>query len=128
MSCVIEVGLGEQAHVGSLGEVLAQKPIGVFVGSSLPRRFRIAEVDVDADLADYVGECLAVLLSHPAVKKQFHAQVRTIDRGPIDGPARNLELIAREIQTCDDSREFDKGLNLIIQAIQTQVQQPPKAH
>ena len=33
-------------QVGALGEVLAQQPVGVLVGAPLPRRVRVAEVDL----------------------------------------------------------------------------------
>lgn len=59
--------------------------------------------------------------------QQFHATVRTLDRGPrpTNGPASNLALIAREIQTCDDDHEFEVGLDLIIQAIASRIQDNP---
>ncbi len=44
----VEVGLGESRHVGAFGEVLTQEPIGVLVGSSLPRRLGVTDLDVDA--------------------------------------------------------------------------------
>jgi hypothetical protein len=39
-----------QSYIGALGEVLAQQPVGVLVGATLPGRVRVAEVDVDVDV------------------------------------------------------------------------------
>jgi hypothetical protein len=44
----VELGSGDGEEVGALGEVLAQQPVGVLVGSALPGSVRIAEEDVDA--------------------------------------------------------------------------------
>lgn len=85
---------------------------GGFVGT-------LAEAGVDTRLIHTTWHLLiSYLLGY---LQQFHAQVRTIDRGPRphDGPAANLDLIAREIVTCDDNREFDKGLDLIIAGVQS---------
>jgi len=44
----VEVGFGDGAEVGALGEVLAQQAVGVLVGAALPGGVRVAEVDLDA--------------------------------------------------------------------------------
>ena len=36
MGSLVKVGLGEEAHVGAFGEVLAEQSVGVFVGSPFP--------------------------------------------------------------------------------------------
>jgi hypothetical protein len=42
-----EFGLTVERQIRSLGEILAQQAIGVFVGTALPRALRIAKIDVD---------------------------------------------------------------------------------
>ena len=42
-----EFGLAVQGELGSLGQVLAQQAIGVFVGAALPRALGIAKIDFD---------------------------------------------------------------------------------
>ena len=41
----LEVLLGPAGQVGAFGEVLAQQPVGVLVGASLPGAVGVAEVD-----------------------------------------------------------------------------------
>jgi len=54
--------------------------------------------------------------------QQFHAAVRTFPRGrSLEGPARNLLRIAAQIEACDDDREFDAGLDLIVQSIASRI-------
>src|SRR5262252_2173658 len=43
----VELRLRVDREVGSLGKILPQQPIGVLIGSTLPRTLRIAKVDVD---------------------------------------------------------------------------------
>jgi hypothetical protein len=43
----VELGLGVAAEVGALGQVLADKPIPVLVGASLPGRVRVTEEDLN---------------------------------------------------------------------------------
>jgi hypothetical protein len=43
----VELRLRVHRHVGSLGKMLPQQPIGVLIGSTLPRTLRVAKVDVD---------------------------------------------------------------------------------
>src|SRR6516165_9443506 len=43
----VELRLRVDREVGSLGKILPQQPIGVLIGSTLPRALRIAKVDVD---------------------------------------------------------------------------------
>src|SRR6202022_4632410 len=50
VSDAIEVSLGQLAQIGALGEVLAQQPVGVLVGTALPRRVRIAGVHLDTSV------------------------------------------------------------------------------
>ena len=52
---LVEVFLGDQAHVGAFGEVLAEEPVGVFVGASLPRGLGVTEVDVDSGVDTELG-------------------------------------------------------------------------
>jgi hypothetical protein len=44
----VQRSLVELAQVGTLGQVLAQQPIGVLVGAPLPRAARVTELDLDA--------------------------------------------------------------------------------
>ena len=41
----VEVGLGVRRQIGSVNEVLPQQPVGVFIGTALPRTLRIAEIN-----------------------------------------------------------------------------------
>ena len=43
-----EIGSAVLGKVSSTGKELAEQPIGVLVGAALPRRVRVAEVDLDA--------------------------------------------------------------------------------
>ena len=52
---MVEVSLGEGGHVGAFGEVLAEEPVGVLVGSSLPRGFGVTEVDLDTGVDGELG-------------------------------------------------------------------------
>jgi hypothetical protein len=60
----VERGLVELAEVAALGKVLAEQPIGVFVGAALPGAARVAEIDlharVDGELG-VLGHLLAVI-------------------------------------------------------------------
>ena len=81
--------------IGSLREVLPQQPVGVFVGSALPRALRIAEVDVDFGFhgeALMIGEFLAAIPGQRLVElvRQF---ARLLDQGVDHGlrlPVRDL--------------------------------------
>src|SRR6266566_1964374 len=53
----VEMGLGVRRQIGSVREVLPQQPVGVFVGSALPRALRIAEIDGDVG---FHGEALMI--------------------------------------------------------------------
>ena len=46
-SYFVQFRLRVYRQVRSLGEVLSQQPISVFIGSTLPRTLRIAEVDIN---------------------------------------------------------------------------------
>ena len=46
-SYFVQLRLRVYRQVRSLGEVLSQQPISVFIGSTLPRTLRIAEVDIN---------------------------------------------------------------------------------
>jgi len=41
---------GLQAEVFSLGQVVSQEAVGIFVDAALPRAMRVGEVDLDAGL------------------------------------------------------------------------------
>jgi hypothetical protein len=43
----VQLSLRVYRQVRSLGEVLSQKPIGVLIGTTLPRTLRVAEVDIN---------------------------------------------------------------------------------
>ena len=43
-----QISPGVDAQIGPLGEVLAQQPVGVLVGPSLPRAGGMGEVDASA--------------------------------------------------------------------------------
>ena len=60
-----ELGLAEGSEVDSVGEVLAQQAVVVFVGAALPGALGIAEIDGDVGgecEAAVVGEFLAAAL------------------------------------------------------------------
>lgn len=42
-----QLGLAVLRQIGSFGEILSQQAVGVFVGTALPRRLRVAEIDFD---------------------------------------------------------------------------------
>src|SRR5204862_2884292 len=46
-TCALPILLPEGREVDALREVLPQQAVGVFVGATLPRALRIAEVDLD---------------------------------------------------------------------------------
>jgi hypothetical protein len=46
-----QIGVGVDAQVGPLGEVLAQQPVGVLVRATLPRAGRVREVHTLGDVA-----------------------------------------------------------------------------
>jgi hypothetical protein len=43
----VEMGLGVRRQIGSVSEVLPQQPVGIFIGTTLPRALRIAEINGD---------------------------------------------------------------------------------
>lgn len=47
---VVEFGLGMNGQVGAFGQPVAQQPVFVLVGSALPGRVSIREVDVEVPL------------------------------------------------------------------------------
>ena len=55
MGSLVKIGLGEQAHVGALGKVLAEQSVGVLVGSPLPRRLGVAEEHLDSGVDTELG-------------------------------------------------------------------------
>ncbi len=60
----VEVGLGVRRQIGSVREVLPQQPVGVFIGTALPRALRIAEINGDFG---FHGEALMIGEFLPAV-------------------------------------------------------------
>ncbi|MFQ5966450.1 MAG: TetR/AcrR family transcriptional regulator [Acidimicrobiia bacterium] len=93
---------------------------GAFVGT-------LARQGIDAGLIHTAWHLLiSYLLGY---LQQFHALVRTLGRPgrPPEGPAQNLALIASQIETCDEEREFEAGLDLIIGAIQDRIELPLRA-
>ena len=68
----IEMLLAVDGEVGAFREVLAQEPVGVFVGAALPRAVGIAEVDVEIG-----GQCQALVIGKllAAVPGQRAAQL-----------------------------------------------------
>ncbi len=42
-----EFGLAEARYISAFGEVLSEKAVGIFVAPALPRRLRIAKIDID---------------------------------------------------------------------------------
>ena len=56
--------LGELGHVGVFGEVLTQRSVGVLIGSTLPRRLWVTEIDLDAGVdaeLDVLGHFSALI-------------------------------------------------------------------
>src|SRR5665647_1637173 len=47
-----EFGLAVQRQIGATRKILAQQPVGIFVGSALPGRTRITKIDRDLS-----GQC-----------------------------------------------------------------------
>jgi hypothetical protein len=76
---VIQVILGEAGQVGSLGQVLAQQAVGVFVRSALPWAVRIGEVHLDAGA---LGQLLvsAHFLALVVGQRLAHGLVHAIER------------------------------------------------
>jgi hypothetical protein len=74
-----ELGLAVQGQIGSVGQVLSQQPVGVFVRAALPWRPGIAEVDLDVR-----GE------GQPLVVGQFLAPI----------PGQGLVEFARQFPDC----------------------------
>ena len=69
---VAELGLAEGGEIDAVGQVLAQEPVGVFVGAALPGAVRIAEVDFDIGRQ---GEASVVSKFFAAVPGQRPAEV-----------------------------------------------------
>ena len=44
---LVEIGLGVRSEIDTARQILSQQAIGVFIGASLPRALRIAEIDGD---------------------------------------------------------------------------------
>ena len=66
-SDTIERGLLMQGKVGSLGEILTQQTVGIFIRSALPGALRVTEVDLHIG-----GDCEALVIGHffPAIPGQ----------------------------------------------------------
>src|SRR5437773_6061361 len=58
----VELFLAVSGEVGSLGEVLAEQPVGVLVAASLPGAVRVAEIHVDVGV-DGEGQVLGHLFA-----------------------------------------------------------------
>ena len=56
---LVEIILAVSGEVGAFREVLAYQPVGVLVRSSLPRRFRVTEIQLDTGINSELG-----VLSH----------------------------------------------------------------
>lgn len=72
----IEMLLTVDGEVGAFREVLAQEPVGVFVGAAQPRAMGIAEVDVEIGgqrQAFVIGKLLAAVPGQRA--PQFSGQM-----------------------------------------------------
>ena len=47
--------MAETGQVGALGQILAEKAVGVLTGSPLPGAMGVAEVDLDPGLSGQLG-------------------------------------------------------------------------
>jgi hypothetical protein len=74
----VEVGLGVDGQIGALAQVLAQQPVGVLAGSSLPGAVRVTEVDLHAR----AGSELAVARHLLALVVRHTERLRERSSGP----------------------------------------------
>src|SRR5271165_3099224 len=82
----IQLCLRVHRQIGSLEKILPQQPVGVLIGSTLPRALRIAEVDVDVGRQrkpPMIGKLLAPVPGQGPIQLVRY-RLRLLDQGGND--------------------------------------------